>query len=49
MRVLTGITAPDAGTFRFDGEPVDLAAYGPREAHASASASSTRNSRSART
>ena len=33
MRVLTGITAPDAGTFLFDGKPVDLTAYGPRESH----------------
>ncbi len=33
MRILTGITAPDAGSFALDGRPVDLAAYGPRESH----------------
>ena len=33
MRVLTGITAPDAGRFALDGRPVDLKAYGPRESH----------------
>ncbi len=34
MRVLTGTTRPDAGSFHVDGAPVDLAGYGPREAHA---------------
>src|SRR5690606_13564140 len=33
MRVLTGITAPDAGRFTLDGKPVDFAVYGPRESH----------------
>lgn len=34
MRILTGIAAPDAGTFRLAGTAVDPAAFGPREAQA---------------
>ncbi len=33
MRVLTGITAPDGGSFILDGAPVDFADYGPRASH----------------
>ena len=34
MRILTGITSPDAGSFRLDGAIPDPAAFGPREAQA---------------
>lgn len=34
MRILTGIAAPDSGSFHLDGAPVDPAAFGPREAQA---------------